>query len=239
MRLDQAIAARFSISRRKAREHIAAGRVQVNRRRVAVSSREVTDRDDLTLLPETTESVPVLSLTEDWVAVDKPAGLPTQPSRDRSHVSLEDMVRSQYRTIFLVHRLDTPTSGVVLFARTRPAAAKLSALFASGEIAKVYVAVAEGSIGEAVTIATPVRDKPARSVVTPLRQAEHGTLVEVSIETGRTHQIRVHLASIEHPVAGDRRYGSVINAPRLMLHAWRLEHEVIGRIESPLPPEFV
>ena len=239
MRLDLAVAARFQVSRRKAREHIAAGRVQVNRRRVAVASRVVSERDEVTLIPEAAEKLRVLAMTSEWVAVDKPAGLPTQPARDRDRVSLEDLARAELRTIFVVHRLDTPTSGAVLFARTQKAAARLSALFASGEIRKTYVAVAEGRIERELTIATPVRGKEAMTLARPLRETALGTLAEIEIRTGRTHQIRVHLASIGHPVAGDRRYGSTINAPRLMLHAWRLEHAEIGRIEAPIPHEFV
>ena len=239
MRLDQAVAAKFEISRRKAREAIADGRVQVNRRRVAVASREVEARDELTLLPANTDRPAVLGITDEWVAIDKPAGLATQPARDRAQVSLEEIVRAEYRTIYLIHRLDTPTSGVVLFARTRLAAASLSALFASGEIRKTYLAVAEGALSGETMIDTPVREKPATTIVRPVRKAEHGTLVEVDIRTGRTHQIRVHLASLGHPVAGDRRYGSTVNTPRLLLHAWRLEHGSIGLIESPIPPEFV
>ncbi|HEU4521651.1 MAG TPA: RNA pseudouridine synthase, partial [Thermoanaerobaculia bacterium] len=88
-------------------------------------------------------------------------------------------------------------------------------------------------------ITTPIDGKPALTIVRPLRKVEHGTLVEIDLRTGRTHQIRIHLASIAHPVAGDRRYGSTINLPRLMLHAWRIEHAEIGAIEAPIPPEFV
>ncbi|HEX6178352.1 MAG TPA: RluA family pseudouridine synthase [Thermoanaerobaculia bacterium] len=239
MRLDLAVAAKFGISRRKAREHISAGRVQVNRRRVAVSSREVAERDQITLIPEQTVSLKVLKEHEDWIAFDKPAGMPTQPARDRKHLSLEDLARSEYRSIYVVHRLDTPTSGVVIFARNRESAARLSELFASGEMKKTYLAVAEGAIERELKIETPVRDRAAATIVRPVRQSPYGTVVEVDILTGRTHQIRIHLASIGAPVAGDRRYGSTINAPRLMLHAWRLEHAGVGRIEAPIPPEFV
>ena len=239
MRLDLAVAAKFGISRRKAREQISAGRVQVNRRRVAVASREVTERDQLTLLPEQAIALRVLREDGDWIAFDKPAGIPTQPARDRKQTSLEDLARSQYRSIYVVHRLDTPTSGVVLFARNRESAARLSELFASGEMKKTYLAIAEGTIAAETRIETPVREKAAATIVRPLRASQFGTLVEVDILTGRTHQIRIHLASIGAPVAGDRRYGSTINAPRLMLHAWRLEHAGVGRIEAPVPPEFV
>lgn len=231
MRLDQALAARFSISRRKARELIAAGRVLVNQRPVRVASREVGD-DELRIVEEL-PSVPVLRITDDWIAVDKPAGLPTQPPRDRAAVSLEEILRVEYREIYLVHRLDTPTSGVVVFARNRAAAARLSELFASRAIRKTYLAVVAGAIESETRIESPIDGKEAVTVVRP----RGGNLVEAEILTGRTHQIRIHLASVGHPVAGDRRYGGP-PAPRLMLHAWRLEHEELGIIEAPAPAEF-
>src|ERR1041385_8342400 len=133
MRLDQAIAARFpQYSRRKARELIAAKRVLVNERLVAVASREVSD-DDRIAVVESAPSLDIIRETDDWVAVNKPAGMPTQPMRDRSVRSLEELLRLKYREIYLVHRIDTPASGVVIFARTRAAAAWLSRMFAHGE----------------------------------------------------------------------------------------------------------
>jgi RluA family pseudouridine synthase len=235
LRLDQAIAKRFpELSRRKARELIAGGRVLVNQRRVAIASREVADSDELAVLG-TTPHVPLISRTDDWLAVDKPAGMPTQPPRDRAEPSLEEILRAEYRTIYLVHRLDTPTSGVVLFARTREAAASLSHLFATGEMHKTYVAIVDPPITEERVIDTPIDGKDAVTTVRPVK----GRLVDVEIKTGRTHQIRRHLASIGHPVAGDRRYGPGAKASRLMLHAWRLEHASIGRLEAPIPDGFV
>jgi RluA family pseudouridine synthase len=232
MRLDQAVAQHFAISRRKARELIGAGRVLVNQRSVRVASREVADDDQLRVVEEL-PAVPLLRITDDWLAVDKPAGLPTQPPRDRVAISLEEILRVQYREIYLVHRLDTPTSGVVVFARNRAAAARLSALFASRAIRKTYVAVVGGTIAAATRIESPIDGKEALTIVRP----RGGSVVEAEILTGRTHQIRIHLASIGHPVAGDRRYGGP-PAPRLMLHAWKLEHEELGAIEAPVPPEM-
>jgi 23S rRNA-/tRNA-specific pseudouridylate synthase len=138
------------------------------------------------------------------------------------------MLRLQFREIYLVHRLDTPTSGVIVFARTAAAAAKLSRLFASGEIRKTYLARVEPPIGEELTIDSPIDGKEALTIVRP----RGGNLVEVEIKTGRTHQIRIHLASAGHPVLGDRRYNGK-PAPRLMLHAWRLEHPALGLVEAP------
>jgi tRNA pseudouridine32 synthase/23S rRNA pseudouridine746 synthase len=233
MRLDQAVAAKFpAISRRKARELISAGRVLVNQRPVRVSSREVGDRDDVAVAGDL-PAIPLLAIHDDWLAVAKPAGMPTQPERERARLSLEDILRVEYRKIWLVHRLDTPTSGAVVFARTQPAAAKLSALFACGEIRKTYLAVCVPSLDDERTIDTPIAGKEALTVAHPL----HDGLVEIDLRTGRTHQIRIHLSSIGHPVAGDRRYGGA-PAPRLMLHAWKLQHESIGEIVAPLPAVF-
>jgi len=238
MRLDQAIAARFpDISRRRARELIASRRVLVNERAVSIASREVS-ADDRVAVFEGVEGVPeivVIRQTEDWIAVDKPAGMPTQPTRDRVERSLEELLRLQFHEIWLVHRLDTPTSGVVLFARTREAAAELSELFAAGAIKKTYVAKLEGVLAEERIVETPVQGKSARTIFKPLHNTDSHTLTEAIIETGRTHQIRVHAASIGHPVAGDRRYGSGARAKRLMLHAWKLEHPRFGVLEAPLP----
>src|SRR3954451_15400141 len=188
MRLDQAIAARNpDISRRKARELIAARRVLVNERAVSIASREVGPDDRIAVV----EDVPELAIireSDEWIAVDKPAGMPTQPTRDREQRSLEELMRLRFREIWLVLRLDTPTSGVVLFARTPAAAARLSAMFANGEIRKTYLAILEGEIGEERVIDTPVQGKSARTTFRPLKENDGSTtLVEAIIETGRTH----------------------------------------------------
>lgn len=239
MRLDQAIAARHpEISRRKARELIAQKRVFINDRPVAVASREVSERDRITIADELPE-ITVIRDARDWIAVDKPAGMPTQPARDRVTRSLEELMRVRYRDIFLVHRIDTQTTGVVVFARTRAAAAELSELFASREIAKTYLAVAEGAIEKETVIESPIGGKDAHTIVRPLRQLDGMTLVEANILTGRTHQIRIHLKSIERPVVGDRRYGSSMPAPRMLLHAWKLEHAYFGgELTAPIPADF-
>ena len=231
MRLDQAIAARYpELSRRKARELIAAKRVLVNERLVAVASREVSETDRIAIV-EAEPHLDVIRETAEWVAINKPPGMPTQPPRDRATRSAEELLRARYREIYLVHRIDTPTSGVVVFARTRKAAAELSELFATGTIQKTYVAIVAGAV-EPTTIDTPIDGKEAITIVRP-----RNGLVECEIKTGRTHQIRIHLASIGHPILGDRRYGGP-PAPRLMLHAWKLEHASLGVLEAPIPIDF-
>lgn len=235
MRLDQAVAARNpSISRRQARELIAQRRVLVNDRPLAVASREVSERDRITII----EALPPLDIireTAEWVAVNKASGLPTTPVRGRDQRSLEELLRMRYREIFVVHRIDTQTSGVVVFAKTRTAAARLSALFASREIQKTYLAVIEGTLDSEVRIESPIEGKDALTIVRP----RGGSVVEAEIHTGRMHQIRIHLASIGKPVVGDRRYGSKAPASRMMLHAWKLEHASLGELVAPPPAEFL
>ena len=245
MRLDLAVTSRYpAISRRKARELISQHRILVNERPVSVASREVTEADRIAVVEEA-EPIELIRVESDWLAINKPAGIAVQPGRDRRHRSLQENLSSQLKregqphALYVVHRIDTGTSGVVIFARSQAAAARLSSLFASGEIRKTYVAVAEGTLEGEVTIDTPIAGRNALTIARPVRPSVHGSLVEIEIKTGRTHQIRIHLASIDHPVVGDRRYGSTINAARMMLHAARLEHPSFGSIEAPVPPEFV
>jgi 23S rRNA pseudouridine1911/1915/1917 synthase len=239
VRLDQAVAARHpEISRRKARELIAQHRVFVNDRPVAVASREVSEKDRLAIVADLPD-IAVLRETRDWIAVDKPPGIPTQPARDRKQRSLEEIMRMRQRELYLVHRIDTQTSGVVVFAKTRGAAAEMSSLFASRVVSKTYLAVVEGFIEHELTIESAIGGKDAHTIVRPLRRLENSTLIEAVILTGRTHQIRIHMKSIERPVVGDRRYGSTMRAPRMLLHAWKLAHSYFGEeLAAPVPADF-
>ena len=256
MRLDQAIAARFpSISRRKARQLLAQNRVLVNERPVATASRQVQDSDRLAIVDE----IPALSIvrrTDDWIAIDKPTGVPSQPTREREQRSAEELLRLMLKQeggssqVFVVHRLDTATSGVLLFARNQAAARRLSQLFATRSVRKTYLAIVDGVLEAEVTVDQPIArsgersfsvspdGKTAETIVRPLAAAATGTLVEVEIRSGRTHQIRVHLASLGHPVRGDRKYSSALSAPRLMLHAWRLELPGIEELVAAFPDDL-
>ena len=238
MRLDQAIAQRYpEISRRKARDLIAQHRVLVNERLVSIASREVADKDRVAIIDEAND-IPILRITDEFIAVDKPAGLAVQPMRDRKERSLLELLQGQLKQqglpshLYVVHRIDVPTSGVVIFARHQLAAAKLSKLFATEVLRKIYVAVVDPPLREERTIDLPVDGRRALTLIRP-----RNGFVEAEIRTGRTHQIRKHLAAIGHPVVGDRRYGSS-KAKRLMLHAWKVEHGDLGTIESPLPADF-
>ncbi len=167
----------------------------------------------------------------------------------------------------LIHRLDRDTSGVILTARTKPAAAFLGKAMMGRRFRKTYLAILAAAPEPARgLIDTPLRrveegreafmrvcepDHPdaesARTLYRTLATGLGGALVELSPQTGRMHQLRVHLASIGRPIAGDPRYGGALvlagaAVPRLMLHAAALEfpHPEGGtrRIEAPLPDDF-
>jgi RluA family pseudouridine synthase len=257
VRLDQAVAARFpGVSRRKARELLAQHRVLVNDRPVSVASRLVTADDRLTIVDELPR-VDVIRMTDAWIAINKAAGVPSQPVRGRDRRSVEELLQVQLKReglpadLFVVHRIDEPTSGVLLFARTRAEAGHLSEVFASGAMSKQYVAVVNGRLAGALSVDTAIErtatnrfdvgqaGKAAQTIVRPIATSDQATLVEVEITTGRTHQIRVHLSSIGHGILGDRKYGSSgSGASRLMLHARMLEHASIGQVSADLPEDF-
>jgi 23S rRNA pseudouridine955/2504/2580 synthase len=221
----------------------------------------------------------VLHEDDDVLAVDKPAGLAAHPGTGIAGATLVEMARGYLRvpddlppTEFRpspAHRLDRDTSGVVLVAKTRRAMVRLGEIFTEGEdVGKTYVALVKGKMPkEAGTIDLPLseheqtsRSKAMRGVkfqeaVTRWRVSssmKDATLLEVSIETGRTHQIRRHLEAVGHPVAGDRRYGDFAwnraarqrwGLRRMFLHAWRLgiPHPTTGaplRLEAELPAEL-
>jgi 23S rRNA pseudouridine955/2504/2580 synthase len=218
----------------------------------------------------------VLHEDEDVLAVDKPAGLAAHPGTGIEGATLVEMARAYLRvpddlppTEFKpspAHRLDRDTSGVVVVAKTRRAMVRLGEIFTEGEaVRKSYLALAKGKMPrDAGTIDLPLseheqtaRSKAARGVnfqqaltrwkvVSSMKEA---SLLAVTIETGRTHQIRRHLEAAGHPVAGDRRYGDFAfnraakqrwGLSRMFLHAWKLElpHPVTGeplRLEAELP----
>lgn len=209
------------------------------------------------------------------LAINKPAGLLSQgdASGDPSVVDLAgDYLRSAYGKpgnvyVGLVHRLDRPTSGVLLIARTSKAAARLSDQFRGGHAAKTYIAVAEGcwpdDSGEwddwlvkdertnVVSITTPDREDARRAQLSyrVIGRDPRSVTFELRPSTGRGHQLRVQLASRGLPIVGDRKYGasSILKAmdghPRIALHArmLKIKHPTrseILTIEAPFPADW-
>jgi len=264
-RLDKVVPTLFDgISRSAARRLIAAGAVFVDGRRTRVASRQVPAGARVriaAILPATgVASLPILFEDEKWIAVDKPAGMPSAPTRTAATGTALDALQTQLRArrakpdLWVVHRLDTPTSGVLLFARTRAAAAELSAAFRDRQVDKVYVARVAGCMpGDSGRIDLPLATTSGRAVVDAngraaltewrvRRRDEAGTILELRPHTGRLHQLRVHLSATGNPIVGDRTYGGS-TAPRLMLHAWQLVLPTAGSrparcIEAPLPAEL-
>lgn len=209
------------------------------------------------------EPAPTLRiLFEDaWlIAVDKPSGLPTHETKDPTRPSLTALIENHVgHRVFVHHRLDAGTSGVVVFAKAAEANASLAASFAERAVDKTYLALvhrppidwpAEMAIDSPIAVLkngkvrVGTSGSTAATRVRVLQRGRDRCLVEAKPLTGRKHQIRVHLASVAAPIIGDVRYGTPSARPgRLMLHAERLEldHPLTGErltIVSPRPPEF-
>lgn len=189
------------------------------------------------------------------IFVNKPPNLIVQRAYDADEPVLLEQVAAQCGHVFLMQRLDRGTSGVMFFSKRADINAKLTRQFETKRIRKRYLALCEGELAERQTIDAPlarigaikfaVRDDGKRAVthVQPLEATKNGSLVDIILETGRTHQIRVHLAAVGHPLAGDWLYGER-NAARPMLHAAELAmtHPVTNqplRVVAPPPEDFL
>ena len=217
--------------------------------------------------------VPIVYEDADLLIVDKPAGLVVHPAPGHADGTLVNALLArgiEYGGIAgvlrpgIVHRLDRDTSGLLIVAKTDVAQHGLMAQLKSRRVRKTYIALVLGSVSATVgRIEAPIgRDPKHRTrmaVVPDGRASETGyrvrerlpgwTLLELDLITGRTHQIRVHLEAIGHPVAGDSVYGTGTSRRgpdglgRLFLHSWRLEFASPGdghliRAEAPLPDEL-
>ncbi len=272
LRLDQLLASRIEgLSRRKARVLLDIGGVYVDGARVKSAGRKLKPGQvveavlgsaieratgkpgkdarerDLAMLPP----IDIVFEDDDVVVVDKPPGVlaaPT-PEGDRGNVA-DQLGRRGHETarVFVVHRIDLPTSGLLVYAKTGDANAMLSSAFSDHDIERCYDAVVWGRWPlELTTIGSPVAGKRAVSHFAIAESRESSTRLSVTLETGRTHQIRIHCAGAGHPILGDRTHGDGQSAPRmggrLALHARVLgfKHPRTGeamRFESETPIEL-
>jgi 23S rRNA pseudouridine1911/1915/1917 synthase len=211
----------------------------------------------------------ILYEDEAVIAINKPAGIAVHAGAGAHSGTLTNRLVAHFQTLStiggelrpgIVHRLDKETSGVLLVARTDAAHRTLAEQFSGRTIEKTYIALVQGSTKDSGRITAPITRDPVRrtrmtaklgagrSALTDYKvilRYEKFTLLEVKIGTGRTHQIRVHLSNIGHPVAGDRLYGAAAHqdGKRFFLHAAKITFTspASGQritVEAPLPEDL-
>jgi 23S rRNA pseudouridine1911/1915/1917 synthase len=268
-RLDRLAARRLEISRSTVQRIIQEGLLLVDGERAAPSykvrggERVEARVPDEGVYPEEIP-VPVIFEDEHLLVVDKPAGLVVHPGAGNPSGTLvnallgrgiaggEDLSRPG-----VVHRLDRDTSGLMVLAKGEPAYSRLVAEMGGRRVGRVYRAVVVGEgLPETGTVDSPVGRDPenptlmaagvGRTAITHfevLREAAGHSMLKVRLETGRTHQIRVHLSAIGYPIYADPLYGTPVPGRRLWLHAERLTlvHPVTREeldFESPIPEDL-
>jgi len=191
--------------------------------------------DDLTRL-----GVVVLHVDDDLLLVHKPSGMPTQAGRDGQAGLIEHLRAGGFPTATLHHRLDQPASGVVAMGLSERANPGLAAAFREHTAQRTYRAVLGGPIATEGTWDAHIDGKVARTDFTRLGEGSGFSAVELQLQTGRTHQIRIHAALAGTPIVGDRRYGGELGRawPRLALHAASLAipHPVGGHLVEAVSP---
>lgn len=287
LRVDQALARLFpDHSRTQLKQWLLAGRIRIDAATPA-PRRKVAGGEHVELEPLappapawTPQPLPlaVLYEDEDLLVLDKPAGVVVHPGAGNPDGTLlnallaRDAALAALPRAGIVHRLDKDTSGLMVVARSRRAYTRLTAAIAARQVRRVYQAVVNGVVIAGGTVDAPLgrhpvhrtrmavtaRGRPAVTHYRVRRRFKAHTWLEVTLESGRTHQIRVHLAHLGHPLVGDRTYGGrprppagadartrteIAGFPRQALHAGHLafEHPAGGRpleFRAPLPADI-
>ena len=269
VRLDIYLSTKFdtTISRSLWQKYIKAGYVSVNNKVATTPKFEVDETDDIALnLPEKEQmdvDLPILYEDDDVLVVNKPSGLLTHAKGGISdEPTVAEIIRP--KTSFatdtdrpgIVHRLDRDTSGLLIIAKNPESAAHLQRQFAERTAKKTYIAITDGKpklnaakidlpIGRNPSAPSTFRidpnGKPAQTTYHVLAENDAQSLVELKPTTGRTHQLRVHLAHLNAPILGDRVYGKSSDC-RMMLHAQKLEITLPSGerkvFEAAIPDEF-
>lgn len=267
-RLDMTLAERYpDISRSTWQKHIKAGHVSVNGTVRESPKFDVTEADSIELsIPDATDfsghDLPIVYLDDNVIVINKPVGVLTHSKGAlNDEFTVAEFFR-RYTTVGLdtnrpgiVHRLDRDTSGIMIGARNPETVTLLQKQFADRKTKKTYMAVVAGQLKQTeAKIDLPIGRNPnapstfrvdskGKAAITRyqvLATNDKLSLVELRPETGRTHQLRVHMQYLGTPILGDRVYGK--SADRLYLHAARLEVTIPGGLrktfEAPVPPEF-
>ena len=272
------IKARANIAWSVAKRHVTSGKVFVDNAVVTSIDHRLTAGQHVELRmaaprPRDPEREGVLVYDDAHVVViDKPSGISSVPYEERETGTAMDLVRGAWRRmgkpatsvpLHVVHRIDRATSGLLAFAKSKRAELGLAAQLRAHTMERLYICVAHGHVtpgriesnlvadrGDGIRGSTtdPNRGKRAVTHVTVRESLRHATVCEVRLETGKTHQIRIHLAESGHPLVGEPVYtrdyrGSILTSPRLLLHAATLgfEHPITGErvsLSAPLPPDF-
>lgn len=269
VRLDIYLSTKFdtTISRSLWQKYVKAGYVSVNNKVATTPKFEVDETDEIALnLPEkeqTDVDLPILYEDDDVIVVNKPSGLLTHAKGGLSdEPTVAEIIRP--KTSFatdtdrpgIVHRLDRDTSGLLIIAKNPESAAHLQRQFAERTAKKTYIAITDGKpklnaakidlpIGRNPSAPSTFRidpnGKPAQTTYHVLAENDAQPLVELKPTTGRTHQLRVHLAHLNAPILGDRVYGKSSDC-RMMLHAQKLEITLPSGerkvFEAAVPDEF-
>lgn len=277
-RLDAVVADRLSLTRADAQRAIAGGRVLVDgalrakSHRLAGGERVSVDLAGMGDVPPEGPPVEVRYRDLSLLIVSKPAGIPTHPTVGRLTGTLVNRLIGMGVPLSsaggalrpgIVHRLDAGTSGLLIVASTDQAHHALTSMLRRHEVDRRYLALVRGAVAhERFAVDAPlgrvgsrirVRAVTGRESETRFEVRERfdrATLLEAAPRTGRTHQIRVHLFAVNHPILGDRAYGGGgddakrLGLTRPFLHSWRLsfDHPITGErieVEDPLPPDLI
>jgi 23S rRNA pseudouridine1911/1915/1917 synthase len=244
--LNQFLADQLGASKTKIKQLLDQRTVFVNRQRVWIATFRLQPGDIVEAIEQQQAQTYAVLFEDDYfLVVNKPAGIVTNGDH-----SLETKLQKKYPTVHAIHRLDKDTSGVILFAKSRDIFEKMKILFMHKEITKEYDALVQGQVLKNVTSNSPINGESATSHIHVVQRYELYTHVRVDIETGRTHQIRIHCARLGHPVLGEKQYvmrelqqSLYRQVPRQMLHASKIgfQHPITGetmQFSAPLPDDF-
>lgn len=268
-RLDQFVATQLpDVSRAYIQKLLAQGKITVNGDQEKAGYK-LKAEDEIAVDYDTSENIipaidlPIIYEDDDCVVINKPAGVLTHAlSVHGNEPSVASFIRTKVQGIDgeragIVHRLDRATSGVIIGAKSQAALSWLQKQFAQRKVKKTYVALVEGTPKQPeATIDMPIQRNPkapatfrvgpnGKPAVTDYKILKEGlsySLLQLQPQTGRTHQLRVHLQKIDHPIVGDPLYGNGIFGDRLFLHAESLEITLPNRerkvFHAPLPSDF-
>ncbi len=225
------IVAAFTGSKKKAKKLIDEGLICVNYRKIPTYRTPIRPKS-IVCIPNTTylfkkTEIKILYEDETIIVVNKPPFLNSNVNKP----NVEEILRKQlkFQNLFVVHRLDKQTSGVLIIAKDRKIFEKFKEVFRQKQVKKIYKALILGTLKkEKGKVNFPVSGKPAFTIYEVEEKIKNlSTLVRVEIPTGRKHQIRIHFSRIGHPVVGEFLYwknwkGPLCFAPRIMLHAYSL-----------------